>query len=95
MDLGALLIFFQTQFGDHVAFETRHISRRQPIQREDHDILPAQVSAAGTEAGMMRPQGLERLAHVLFHQVLDHSTARVGRSSVPVNVEPVVPLSCT
>ena len=43
----------------------------------------------------MRPQGVVGGDDVILHQVPDHRTASCGRTTAPVNVDPVVPVSRT
>ena len=71
----------------------RDVPRWDPIESEGQDVLPAELAA--TEGREMETQGVVGSDDVLFHQILDHSNASAGRTTDPVKVDPVVPVSRT
>src|SRR6185503_18872970 len=93
LDRRAVLILVQVHFGDHRTFSPANVARGQPVQRIDQHVLSAGLAA--TEIGKPVPDFRIQLAGMLFDQVADHSTARDGFVTVPVKVEPVVPVSWT
>jgi len=90
-DSGAVLVLVQIHLGYNGAFRVSDIAWGQPVERVHQHILGADVAAA--EIGKPSANLHIGFAGMAFDQVADHSTARDGRSTVPVKVEPVVPVS--
>jgi hypothetical protein len=79
--------------GDDRSGGGRHVPGRDPVERIDQCVFPAEIATA--KVGEMGPHGIVGRDDVFLDQIVDHKTARAGVTTVPVKVEPVVPVSLT
>jgi hypothetical protein len=73
LDCGTALLFFQTHLCDDRAFAARDIAWRDPVECEGQHVVPAEL--ASTVGRKQRPERVVGRSHMIFDQVLDHSTA--------------------
>src|SRR5690606_11632584 len=96
VDQRAILVLVQIEIGDDRPLLRTDVARRDPVERIDVGIRPADIAAA--EVGEVASQLVVRRKDVLFDEVSDHTTASwlgAPATGVPVKVEPVVPVRRT
>jgi hypothetical protein len=93
LDGSPTLLLLEIDLRYHGAFPAGYVPGRDTIERKGQYVLPAEIAA--TECGKVGPQSVVGGYDVILDQVLDHSTANAGVTTVPVNVDPVVPVRRT
>src|SRR5690606_16368313 len=73
VDRRATLVLVQVEIGNDRPLQRADVTRRNPVQRVDVGIRPADIAAA--EIGEVASQLIVRRKDVLFDEVSDHTTA--------------------